>query len=103
MGNKCCGGRKKPDEVIEKDSEYNTKNTSKDTVCTKDTTAKKERQGMCPYCRKKITIPDNLKYIECTFCKEISMQDGCTETLYKYFLNRLPLGHCLRKSYSVES
>lgn len=84
MGNKCCGNRSKPHEKPEKKtSEYTTKQTEKERAETKDTNTKKERNGSCPYCQEKIPILDNLKYLQCPICKERSMQDGCTETLYK--------------------
>lgn len=82
MGNKCCGSRNKPVTKEDKDSEYTTKFTSKDMSESK-LSSKPEKTGVCPYCRYKIMIPENLKYIECPQCKEKSMQDGCTTALYK--------------------
>lgn len=93
MGNKCCGNRKKNLEKQESNSEYTTKDTSKENT----EGPKKGKSGLCPYCNTLVSIPLNLKYIECTQCREKSMQDGCTNTLYKYFLIRLPIGHCLRR------
>ena len=83
MGNKCCGSRNKPEEKTEKISEYTTKYTSKDISFSKDQSEKRKRKGICPYCQSKVTIPENLKYIECPLCREKSMQDGCTTSLYK--------------------
>ena len=91
MGNKCCGNRNKPEQNQEKSSEYTTKHTTKDESFTKDPATKsstkvssttKERKGACPYCKTLIPIITNLKYLECPSCKEKSLQDGCTTTLY---------------------
>jgi hypothetical protein len=82
MGNKCCGNRNKQNEKTEKDSEDTNKYTSKEAY-EAELTFKREKKGKCPYCSSDLVITENLKYIECGFCKEKSMQDGCTTTLYR--------------------
>jgi ribosomal protein L37AE/L43A len=83
MGNNCCGNRHKKPENDDHSTDWTTRNTTKDSPSTKSIPPSMEKTGECPYCSSKIQIPFNLKYLECSHCKEKSMQDGCTTTLYK--------------------
>lgn len=79
MGNRCCGNRKKHSQKDEENSDWTTKYTSQGNT----ERLRNGKSGLCPYCQTVIEIPLNLKYLECSKCREKSMQDGCTNTLYK--------------------
>ena len=83
MGNNCCGNRNKAPETTENFYDLNTTTSTKSPDGKKERETKAQRKGECPYCKTGIFIPFNLKYVECGNCKEKSMQDGCTNTLYK--------------------
>ncbi|CAG9327647.1 unnamed protein product [Blepharisma stoltei] len=112
MGNQCCSGRSRvpttniPEGILEKHSlETNRTASTRNTwtlrsrevesvqISTEDNALKvisenegrssPTRSGRCPYCNSTQTITSKLKHLECTSCKQICMQDGCTSTLYK--------------------
>ena len=41
------------------------------------------KRGKCPYCSSTFEFSRQLKFIECTKCEQVSMQDGVTRSLYK--------------------